>query len=163
MTATTLFVCGEPLRGDDAAARTAVLGLPPRARLAVQLREVGELSVEDLLALTPGSAAIVVDTVVGVPAGRLVSFDLSDLPLRAVGIRPRSTHQLPLDQVVGMALLLGAGVRGSFIGVGGVDFGFGRPLSDPVRRALPDLRAALAAEIELFGGRRVSRRRRSAA
>lgn len=163
MTGVTLFVCGESLRGDDGAARAAVLRLPPQARLAVQLREVGELSVEDLLALAPGSAAIVVDAVVGVQPGRLVSFDLSDLPLRASGLRPRSTHQLPLDQVVGMAVLLGAEVRGSFIGVGGVDFGFGRPLSDPVRRALPGLRAALVAEIELLGGRGVSRRRRSAA
>lgn len=90
------------------------MGLPPRARLAVRLHEVGELSVEDLLALTPGSVAIVVDTVVGIPSGRLVCFDLLDLPLRAAGVQPRSTHQLPLDQVVGMALLLGAGVRGSF-------------------------------------------------
>ena len=62
-----------------------------------------------------------------------------------------------------MAELLGAEIRGTFIGVGGIDFGYGRPLSDPVRRALPSLRAALAAEIELLGGRQSRRRGRSAA
>ena len=152
MTSVTLFVCGEALRGDDGAASAAVSELPPQARLAVHVREVGALAVEDLLALSPGSAAIVVDAVVGVEPGRLVSFDLADLAAQAPGLRPRSTHQLPLDQVVGMAELLGAVVRGTFVGVGGLDFGYGRPLSEPVRHALPGLRAALTAEIERLGG-----------
>ena len=153
MTSVTVFVCGQPLRGDDGAARAAVMELPPQARLAARIREVGELSVEDLLTLAPGSAAIVVDAVSGVEPGRLVSFELTELRTHAPGLAPRSTHQLPLDQVVGLAELLGADVRGTFIGVGGLDFGFGRPLSEPVRHALPSLRAALAAEIERLGGR----------
>lgn len=151
MTGVTLFVCGQPLRGDDGAARAAAMELPPQARLAARIRDVGELSVEDLLALAPGSAAIIVDAVSGVEPGRLVSFDLTDLGSHAPGLAPRSSHQLPLDQVVGMAELLGAEIRGTFIGVGGMDFGYGRPLSEPVRRALPSMRAALAAEIERLG------------
>ena len=124
----------------------------PEAPIGENLTNGADLAVEDLLALSPGSAAIVVDAVVGVEPGRLVSFDLAELPAQASRLRPHSTHQLPLDQVVGMAELLGAVVRGTFVGVGGLDFGYGQPLSEPVRHALPSLRAALTAEIERLSG-----------
>jgi hydrogenase maturation protease len=148
-----VFGCGDPVRGDDGAARAALAGLPPSAGRRATLREVTELGVDDLLALEPDTRLIVVDAVVGAEPGSLVRVDLEDLPRLAAQVRPRSTHELPLDQVVGMAQVLGDTVRGTFLGIGGTDFGIGQPLSQPVWSGLPALSLAIADEIEGLGAR----------
>ena len=91
---------------------------------------------------------IVVDAVVGIPAGQLVCLDLDALPSEAAHLAPRSTHELPLDQVVGMAKLLGRRLEGTFLGIGGSQYELGSDTSAAVNRGLPGLRAALASEIE---------------
>jgi hydrogenase maturation protease len=146
-----VFACGDPLRGDDGAAHAALAALPPRVRERADLREVAELSVEDLLALGPDDRVVVVDTVIGVEAGTLVRLDLDELPAIAAQVQPHSTHELPLDQVVGMALLLGGRAVGTFLGIGGRDFGIGQPLSEPVWWSLPALSLAIDDEIERMG------------
>lgn len=143
-----VFACGEPLRGDDGAARLAVASLPPRARLAATVHLIGQLELDVVVAVAPGTPMIVVDTVVGVDPGRIVLLDLADLERRATEIRPRSTHQLPLYEVLGLAEALGHPVTGVFLGVGGQSFEPGSPISPEVSRALPALRAAVAEEIE---------------
>jgi hydrogenase maturation protease len=149
-----VFACGESLRGDDAAAHVAVAALPLAGRAYAEIRRIGQLEPEDLISLPSGTPVIVVDTVTGVEPGRLVEFDLSDIGACAAAVRPRSTHQLPLDQVVGMADVLGHPVTGAFLGVGGDSFEPGEPLSDHVQKALPALRAAIAEEVQQLGSRR---------
>jgi hydrogenase maturation protease len=143
-----VFACGESLRGDDAAAHVAVAALPLAGRGYAEIRRIGQLEPQDLISLPSGTPVIVVDTVTGVAPGRLVQFDLVDIRAHAAAIRPRSTHQLPLDQVVGMSDVLGHPVTGVFLGVGGDCFGPGEPLSGHVQKALPALRAAIADEVE---------------
>jgi Ni,Fe-hydrogenase maturation factor len=59
-----------------------------------------------------------------------------------------SSHSLPPDQVLALAeALRGSLPRGSFVGIGGAEFGFGEGLSAPVAAGLPAFVAALADEI----------------
>jgi hydrogenase maturation protease len=146
-----IFACGEPLRGDDGAAGLAVASLPPRARLAALVHVVRQLEPEAVATLPPGTRVIVVDTVSGIDPGRIALFDLAELPAKALAIRPRSTHQLPLDHILGLAEVLGHPVVGVFIGVGGSSFEPGASLSPEVSRAMPSLRAAIAEEVERLG------------
>jgi hypothetical protein len=83
-----------------------------------------------------------------VPAGRVVTLALETLAKRHGKVAPRSSHALPIDQVLGIA----AGVRGSlpegvFVGIGGKWFGFGDLLSRAVRCAIPELEQAAEREI----------------
>jgi hydrogenase maturation protease len=143
-----IFACGEPLRGDDGAARLAVASLPPRARGAAAVHRVSQLEPEVLMALPPGLPVIVIDTVVGIDPGAVSAIDLEDLPDHARQVRPRSTHQLSLDQVIGLAGALGHPVAGVFLGIGGGRFEPGGPLSPEVSAAIPTLRAAIVEHVE---------------
>jgi hydrogenase maturation protease len=144
----TIFACGEQLRGDDGAAAIATAVLPPCARGLAEVRRVHALEVEHLLELPPDQRVIVVDAVTGVPAGMLVCLELTELSQNVAVTRPHSSHQFPLDHMIRMAYLLGRPVHGTFLGIGGKDFELGDPLSEPVRHALPALRAAIAEEVE---------------
>ena len=54
------------------------------------------------------------------------------------GFTPRSSHQLPIHLVVGLAgVLRDRPVDGTFIGLAGQAFGYGTPISAAVRAALP--------------------------
>jgi hydrogenase maturation protease len=143
----TVFACGEPLCGDDAAAGLAVSALPPRARLAADVHRVGQLSPEMLIGPAAATPVVIVDAVAGLEPGELLRLDLADVPALARQIRPRSTHQLPLDQMLGLAEALGHRPEGVFLGVGGTVFGFGLPLSEPVWHALPKLRELVSREV----------------
>lgn len=152
-----VFACGDSLRGDDGAAHAAVRALPPRSRALAEIHEVGGLAVDQLLAVDAESQVIVVDAVAGVAPGSLVRFDLDALPAEAAHLTPRSTHELPLDQAVGMAQLLGRRVNGTFLGIGGLQYALGSGLSAPVSLGIARLRAALTAEIERLHSVRVPR------
>ena len=141
-----LLVCGERLRGDDAAAILTAEMLPPDVRALAEVRDVGQLSVEALLDVPEGVAVIVADAALGVAPGRVVT-----LPLAAVarstgsGATPASSHSLPPDQVLALAEeLRGSLPRGSFVGIGGAEFGFGEGLSPAVTAGLPAFAATLA-------------------
>ena len=68
---------------------------------------------------------------------------------------PRSSHELPIDQVLGLAGALGPGglPDGSFDGIGGRRFGYGRPLSRSVRLDMAAFQAAIADELSRLARR----------
>ena len=143
-----VLVCGEPLRGDDGAAVLAAAGLTAEARALAEVFEVGQLSLVALLDVPEGAAVIVADAAVGVAPGETVIVPLSEIVQRVSGTAPASSHSLPPDQVLAIAgEMRGAPFSGVFVGIGGVEFGFGEELSPPVAAGLPALTAAIEAEI----------------
>jgi hydrogenase maturation protease len=144
-----VLACGQALRGDDAVAARAVEALPSDARRRADVRPVGALGPDDLVALEPDAPVVVVDAVAGVEPGRVVSLALDELGLRSVASLVCSTHQLPIDRVIGLAnLLRDVPVRGRFVGLGIDAVLPGAPLSAPVAAALPRFRAAIAEAVE---------------
>lgn len=148
-----LFACGNALRGDDSVAGRAVAGLPDEVLRRTEVRSTAALEPEQLIELDAGLAVLVVDAVAGVAPGQLVRLDLEAVAERAADVRACSTHQLPLDRVLGLASLLRDGpVRGLFLGLGVGDVGAGTQMSGPVAAAVPDLREAIAAAVEELAG-----------
>jgi hydrogenase maturation protease len=145
--AVRVLVCGERLRGDDAAAGRALDQLDPETRELAEIAEVGQLSVEALIDVPDGVAVIVADAVLGAEPGSVVTLPLEDVA-RGLGAQPASSHSLPPDQVIALAEeLRGTPLEGTFVGIGGAGFAFGEELSPPVEAGLPAFTAALAAEI----------------
>lgn len=145
-----VIACGASDRGDDGVAEAAVAMLPDDVRDLARIHVAREIAVDDLLAVPPGDACIVLDAAVGPPPGGLVVMPLHAVAARAVAqaVAPRSSHELPLDQVLRLVeILRGSLPEGTFMGVGGLRFGFGRGLSAPVRAGLPALVDALIGEI----------------
>jgi hydrogenase maturation protease len=157
-----LLVCGNADRGDDGAALCAVahvlpqLDLPTRQRLEV--RRCLQLDASDLIDVAPGEACLILDTVVGVEPGEVVDLTLDELATRAT-IAPRSSHALPIGQVLGIAReVRGVLPGGQFIGIGGKWFGFGAVRSRALRDGMPAYERAIATAIaELVAARPVSR------
>ena len=146
-----VLACGAPDRGDDAAALDAVAlldMLDPLARGQAVIRIVGQLGVEHLADRPVGAAVIVVDAAVGLRPGavRFVPFDTLGHDARSPV--PRSSHELPIPEVVGIAEIVGGPLDGGLLVVGGSDFGFGHPLSPAVEAAIPELTHQLAHTIE---------------
>lgn len=139
-----ILACGSLDGGDDAVALVATAGLPDALRVAVE--PIGQLGAEHLLDDPPGTLRIVVDCVAGLAGGEIIDLPLAELPAREAELRVASTHALPIGQAVALAASLGA-VRAEdrFLGVGGVSFAQGEPLSAPVADAVPELRRRLAA------------------
>jgi hydrogenase maturation protease len=152
--AVRLLVCGNADRGDDGAALAAVAGLLPglpRHLLSVlDVRRCEQLDVEDLMDVPPTTACVIVDTAIGIPVGSVVTIPLMELPDRdaAAGPTPRSSHVLPIGQLVAVASILrDHPIDGAFVGLGGRSFGFGRALGRPVRASLPGFRSAIEAAL----------------
>jgi hydrogenase maturation protease len=141
-----VFLCGEPLRGDDGLALRAAALLPEPARRRARLEEVGQLDLLDLTALGPDEPCLIVDAVAGIAPGELYAAPLEAL---REDVRARSSHRLPLSQTLALAgLLRDAPVRGRFLGLGAERFDLGAEPSPRVCRALPALAAAIGAEID---------------
>jgi hydrogenase maturation protease len=153
VTRVPVLVCGTPLRGDDGAALAAVRDLPPTVSRCVDLRIVGQLEAD--LLLEPGvEPCVVVDTVVGVPAGSLVSLSLAEVAEVGIGQVPHSSHSAGPGRAVRLAAaVLGRPLAGRFVGIGGVEFRAQADLSGPVRDALPGLRAAVADAVAALDAR----------
>jgi len=151
-----VFVCGEPARGDDAAGFAAVELLPADVRARAEIREVGRLDVLLLLDLPAVEACVVVDAVAGIPAGEVWVSSLPALVGRARALadagrapEPRSSHELPLEQVLALAATMrDAPPAGTFVGIGGSCWDVGTPLTEAVVAGLPEFAAAIAAAIE---------------
>jgi hydrogenase maturation protease len=118
--------------------------------LAAAVRVVYALGPEDLTGLSDDTATVIVDATTGTEPGTVTEIDLADLPAMAADVQARSTHQLPLEQVLGLASVLGWSGRGTFIGIGGASFSAGGVLSEAVEGALPALRAAIVKQVERF-------------
>ena len=136
-----LLVCGSADRGDDGAAVYAVAHLLPRLqpelRQRLEVRRCPQLDAVDLIDVAPGEACVVLDTVVGVEPGEVVDIPLDELVTRE-GIAPRSSHALPIEQVLGITLAVrGAVPEGTFVGIGGKWFGFGQLQSRALRQGMP--------------------------
>jgi hydrogenase maturation protease len=149
-----LLVCGSADRGDDGAAVNAVAHLLPRLqpdlRQRLEVRRCPQLDAVDLIDVAPGEACVVLDTVVGVPPGEVVEIPLDELASRDT-IAPRSSHALPIEQVLGITMAVrGTLPTGSFVGIGGKWFGFGNLQSRALRQGMPAFeRAAEAAILRL--------------
>jgi len=151
-----VFVCGEPARGDDAAGFAAVELLPAEVRARAEIREVGRLDVLFLLDLPTEEACVVVDAVAGIEPGEVWVRPLPALVGRARALadagrapEPRSSHELPLEQVLALAATLrDAPPAGMFVGIGGSCWDVGTPLTEAVVAGLPEFAAAIAAAIE---------------
>lgn len=148
-----LLVCGNADRGDDGAALSAVATLLPSLPAALlerlEVRRCGHLRVEDLTDIPPAEVAVVVDAAVGIPPGHVVTLPISEILADPSSPTPRSSHELPIDQVLGLAQVLRPGglPAGTFVGIGGRRFGYGRPLSRSVRLNLEHFQAAIATEL----------------
>jgi len=148
-----ILVCGTADRGDDGAALAAISHvlpeLPEPLRGRVEVRRCPQLDVTDLLDIGVGEAVVVVDTVVGVEPGRIITMSLDELARRPAGVAPRSSHALSVDD----ALLIAEAVRGSlpagtFVGIGGKWFGYGERFSRSVKGSLPAFAVAIRSSIE---------------
>ena len=147
-----LLVCGNADRGDDGAALCAAAHLLPSLDAAVsrrlEVRRCDQLDAADLIDVPPAEACLVLDTVVGIPPGEVVELSLEDLVERPA-IAPRSSHALPIAQVLGIARAVRGDLpAGRFIGIGGKWFGFGAIRSRALRDGLPAYERAIAAAIE---------------
>jgi hydrogenase maturation protease len=140
-----VLACGAADRGDDGAAIIAVGRLADVVPDDVRMRIVGQLDIDDLLAVPAGAGAIVVDTAVGIDAGWIVEIPFSGLVGRDAGITPRSSHALSIPETVGVASIIrGRPLPGIVVAIGGVDFGYGEALSWPVATAMDAFVLAIA-------------------
>jgi len=148
-----LLVCGNADRGDDGAALSAIATLLPSLPSALlerlEVRRCGHLRVEDLMDVPASEIALIVDAAVGIPPGHVVTLPIGQIVADPTAPAPRSSHELPIDQVLGLAQEMRPGglPEGTFVGIGGRRFGYGRPLSRSVRLNLPAFQAAIAAEL----------------
>ena len=148
-----LVVCGNADRGDDGAALSAVAtllpSLPHDLLERLEVRRCGYLRVEDLLDVPSGEIAMVVDAAVGIAPGHVVVLPIGRIVGDPQSPTPRSSHELPIEQVLGLAATLRPGglPDGTFVGIGGRRFGYGRPLSRSVRLNMQGFQAAIAAEL----------------
>lgn len=146
-----LMVCGNADRGDDgialAAAATLLPALPADLAPRIEVRRCLELRTEDLIDLPDGMQVLIVDAVLGPPPGDVVRMPLDQLAAHPA-FTPRSSHQLPIDLVVGLAgIIRRRPIPGAFVGLAGHRFGFGTPLSRAARAGLPAFREAIVAEL----------------
>lgn len=146
--AVVVLVCGSTDRADDGApiAACAIVGrdLPTD----VLLKVVGQIDIDDLLAIGPEAGVVVVDTATGLHAGEVVDLPFTGLGEGTTLVRPRSSHALAIPEVVGLAAMIrGRPFRGRVVAIGGIRFGLGRPLSRSVEAALPAFAQAILAAV----------------
>ena len=148
-----ILVCGTSGRGDDGAGLAAVAqvlpALPERLRCMIEVRRCPTLEVADVVAVRTDEACLVVDTVVGIEPGAVVSKSLDDLASCAASMASRSTHPLDLAETFALAeTARGELPTGVFVAIGGKWFGYGERYSRIVRSRLPALGAAIRDAIE---------------
>jgi hydrogenase maturation protease len=146
-----IIVCGNADRGDDGVALATVAtllpSLPRDLQTELEVRRCLELRVEDLVDLPPDVACLILDAVAGVEPGQIVRMSLDELVERPA-FTPRSSHELPIDLVVGLAgIVRDQPVSGAFIGLAGHRFGYGTSLSRVARAAMPAFREAIETEL----------------
>lgn len=148
-----ILVCGEPARGDDSVGPTAVdavLGsLAADLRSRLDVRRCGGPDPVELLDQPAGQPCLIVDAVVGIPVGEVISVPLEGLDSAGRGLIPASTHTVPLPDALALAAAVrGHPVTGLFVGLGGARFGLGEPPGRDVVAAMPRFRAAIREAID---------------
>jgi hydrogenase maturation protease len=143
-----VFICGSPDRGDDGAAMTACEAVRTELPPDVRVRTVGQLDVDDLLAVPPQARVVIVDVATGLEPGAILELPLADL-LENETVRPRSSHALAVAGTVALAELIGQRpLHGRVVALGGTRFAMGDVLSGPVAAALPRFAAAIREAVE---------------
>jgi hydrogenase maturation protease len=138
-----VLICGSEDRGDDAAAIVAARDLQGRLPPGVRMRVVGQLTVEELLAVPADGAVVIVDAAAGISPGLVVDLPIDGLR-RLRGCRPRSSHAIEAREVIGLAAFLrGTPLTGRIVAIGGDRFELGSALGPRVAAAIPDLAAAV--------------------
>src|SRR5688572_14659821 len=144
-----VLACGDPGRGDDGASLAALAELAPDLPADVTIRLVGQLDIDDLLAVPFGAGAVVVDTATGIDPGWVVEIPFVGFVGRDSGIRARSSDALSRPKKGGLASIVRGGpLVGVLVGIGGSAFGRGDGLSWPVAAGLCSFRVAIADAIE---------------
>jgi Ni,Fe-hydrogenase maturation factor len=144
-----VLACGDPDRGDDGASVAAIADLAPGLPSDVSVRRVGQLDIDDLLAVPSGAGAVVVDTATGVDPGWVLEIPFMGFAGRESGIRPRSSDTLSRLETVGVASMIrGRPLVGVLVAIGGSSFGLGDSLSWPVAAGLCSFRVAILDAIE---------------
>lgn len=146
-----VLVCGSADRGDDGAALNAVAHVLPRLepdlRQRVEIRRCQQLDAADLIDVADGEACLVLDTVIGVEPGAIVEVALDELT-RMEACAPRSSHALPIVQVLGIAQAVRGGLpRGRLVGIGGKWFGYGQTKSRALRGGMDAFERAVETAI----------------
>jgi hydrogenase maturation protease len=144
-----ILACGSADRGDDRAPMVAVAalaaGLPPD----VEVRFIGRLDIDGLLAVPAGAGVVVVDTVIGVDPGWVVQIPFGGLIGRESGMVLRSSHALSVPGTVGLASMIhGRPMVGVVVAIGGVSFGLGDAISWPVAAGMATFRLAIIDAID---------------
>jgi hydrogenase maturation protease len=147
-----LLICGAADRGDDGAALTAIARLlptlDPATRERLEVRRCLQLDPLDLIDVAADQSCLVIDTVLGIEPGSVVAIPLEDLSSRASAVTPRSSHALPIQQVLGIAeAIRGTLPAGTFVGIGGKWFGFGERHSRAVTAGMGELQSTIEAEL----------------
>jgi hydrogenase maturation protease len=147
--AVEVLICGSLDRNDDGGPIAVAAQVCDRLPLDVRLRIVGQLDIDDLLTVPAAAGLVIVDAATGLEPGQIVDLPLNGLTGGPRQVRPRSSHTLAFPEVVGLAeLIQGAPVRGRIVAIGGIEFGFGTTLSEPVAAALPALVSAILGAVE---------------
>ena len=141
-----VLVCGSPDRADDGAPMLAAARIRRNLPPGVQLRLVGQLEVDHLLAIPQRGGVVIVDAATGLRPGVIVELPLAGLTDPSHLIRPRSSHALEIPEVVGVAeMIRGRPLPGRILAIGARSFGLGKTLSASVVKAIPALSAAILA------------------
>ena len=150
-----VLVCGSPDRGDDGVAVAAAAMIRDQLPDGVRMRTVGQLDIDDLLAVPAAVGVVIVDAASGLRPGQIVDLPLTGLIGRPERLRPRSSHAVGLPEVVALAGALGpsdaaaqwiGSLRHVALEIGGADLvAAGIPPGPAVGRGL---RAALAARLD---------------
>lgn len=143
MSRARVIALGNEAAGDDGAALEA-------ARIAAAAGDLdvvfaGRPGVDLLDLLDAGAPVVLVDVVrSGARAGALVELPLDAILDRAVASSPASSHGFGPAEALALARSLGRPLpRGVFLGIEGLRFEAGAPLTEGVQAALPALAAAI--------------------
>ena len=148
-----LLVCGTAERGDDGAALAAISHVlptfPDALRVRIEIRRCSSFAAADIIDVGSGLSCVLIDTVVGVEPGQVITLPLDALARGHVGIALRSSHTLDVNA----ELLLAEAVRGALppgtlVGIGGKWFGYGDRYSRAVRCGLPAFADAIRLTVE---------------
>ena len=143
-----VLACGALDRTDDAAGLLAARALADRlAARGVELEAVGDLSVDDLSERDPATRFVIVDAAYGPAPGEVVRLPFAALP--GSKAKPRSSHELPIPEMLGLAeLLAGRPLRGELVAIGIASAGFGDVLTPAVEAGMPAFIDAVLAAVE---------------
>jgi hydrogenase maturation protease len=139
-----VLVCGSPDRGDDGAPIAAAALLCDELPSDVEIRMVGQLDIDDLLAVPAGARLVIVDAAVGIRPGQILELPLTGLVGRLDSLHPRSSHALAFPEVIGLAeVIRGRPFQGRIVVIGGMSFRLEAALSPRVEKAIPALVEAI--------------------